>query len=351
KRFFAPVEMSYIRWWKISEALARLGHEVDMATNEPDGMFRSKRTAVEMSSHLRRIPLSSVRWKDYDVIKTLFHSGFQTLEERAGLDHSFIISKLGSVVGPVDHEGIHFFGKVRRRLYSIQKKINLRSKYITLLSAPAISLWESCFGRTENLLLVPGAADREVPHPRSDPYPKDGWKKCLFAGNIYIKQTQKKANEVLVQKLNLLGKHLLERRIRLYMTGTGDARKLDHRFVRFLASVAYDQTWNHFYFADVGVVVASGKFLHNNESSKIYHYLRAGLPVVCEQGFPNEQIIREAQLGFIAENGNINAMVNAIEQAACKKDWDRNYAVQYILDHHTWDHRAAIYDRLIREDR
>ena len=28
------VDMSYIRWYKISEALARLGHQVDMAIGE-----------------------------------------------------------------------------------------------------------------------------------------------------------------------------------------------------------------------------------------------------------------------------------------------------------------------------
>ncbi len=31
---FDLVDMSYIRWVKISEALARLGHQVDIATNE-----------------------------------------------------------------------------------------------------------------------------------------------------------------------------------------------------------------------------------------------------------------------------------------------------------------------------
>jgi glycosyltransferase involved in cell wall biosynthesis len=343
------MEMSYIRWWKISEALAGLGHEVDMATHEPDGLFRSQKEPIRMASRLRRIPLSSVRWKDYDVVKTLFHTGFETLEGCGGSDHPFIISKLGSVVGPTDQEGIHFFGKVRERLYRTQEKINQQSRYVTLLTSAAIQLWESCFGRSDTLL-VPGAADREVPPARDDPYPNDGMKKCLFAGNVYIRQAQKEANEVLVQKLNAVGKSLVQRGIRLYMIGTGDVRKLDRRFVHFLGSVPHDQVWDYFHFTDVGLVVASGVYLHNNESSKIYHYLRAGLPVVMERGFPNERIILDAGLGFIVENGNAEKIAEAIEQAAFKSDWNREGAIDYILNHHTWDRRAMIYDRLIRKE-
>ena len=33
-RGFKPVDMSYIRWLKISEALSRLGYQVDIATDE-----------------------------------------------------------------------------------------------------------------------------------------------------------------------------------------------------------------------------------------------------------------------------------------------------------------------------
>ena len=87
--------------------------------------------------------------------------------------------------------------------------------------------------------------------------------------------------------------------------------------------------------------------MHNNESTKIYHYLRAGLPVVSEAGFPNDNVVAEACLGFVTDNGNLELMAARIEEAA-HKDWDRNHAVTYILNHHTWGKRVEAYDALLK---
>src|SRR5579871_6358695 len=111
-------EMSRIRWQKISEALARQGHEVDIATNE--SRWEQDGTPVVMATGLRRVPLHMVDWHRYDVVKTLFHLGFETLASHGGASHPFIISKLGSVVGLEDMPGIYFYGAVRERLYATQ---------------------------------------------------------------------------------------------------------------------------------------------------------------------------------------------------------------------------------------
>ena len=106
------IDMSYIRWVKISEALARRGHEIDIATNEFSKMRGSKRNSpILMGQNLRRVPLSMIRWGDYDIVKTLFSRGFNTLVTYGGKDHPFIISKLGSVVGATEMDGIYFYGK------------------------------------------------------------------------------------------------------------------------------------------------------------------------------------------------------------------------------------------------
>lgn len=350
RRPFVPVEMSYIRWLKISEALAKLGHEVHIATHEPSSWLRSEKNPVVMQPRLTRVPIHDVLWAKYDVVKTLFHIGFESLESFRGTDHPFIISKLGSVVGPSDTPGIPFYGKMRERLYSVQQRIHAASRYVTVLSIPAKELWEKNFLSKSNVLLVPGATDSEIPGKGKNPFPEDSFKKCIFAGNVYIKQTQRDANRVLVHKLNALGRLLSERGIRLYMIGTGDVTKLDKSCVRYMGAVPYDETWDFFYHADVGVVLNPGTFLHNNESSKIYHYLRAGLPVVSEKGFPNDFIVSESCLGSICENGNIRQMADQVEESIRKQqEWDRHYAVQYILQKHTWDERALIYDRLIRK--
>ncbi len=345
KRATQLIDMSYIRWAKISEALARLGYQVDMATAE--FKWKLRQPVLEVAPNLRRVPIRSVKWLDYDVVKTLFHRGFTTLERYGGANHPFIISKLGSVVGPRDMDGIYFYGRQREQLYRVQERINGVSRYITVLSEQARQLWAECHGGVDRLLLVPGAADREVPEPREDPYLQDDRKRCIFAGNIYSddSQSQRQAHAVIVAKLNELGRLLDARRARLYVVGPGDARKLDSRYVTYCGVTSYDRSWDYLHYANVGIVVSAGRFMHNNESTKIYHYLRVGLPTVCEEGFPNDNVLRESRMGFLVPSGNLSEMASRTIEAA-ERDWDRDFAIKYTLEHHTWDRRVMLYDRL-----
>jgi glycosyltransferase involved in cell wall biosynthesis len=346
---FRPVDMAYIRWLKISEALARRGHRVDIATNERKlrGGFFRKASAIQMAPNLRRISLRNVLWEDYDVVKTLFHFGFRTLRKFGGSSHPFIISKLGSVVAPTDQEGIHFYGRVRAELFRTQQEIYKTSRYVTLLTDPAKTLWESCFPPKGNTLLVPGAVDAEIPARGQNPF-QTGAIHCVFSGNVYGQTMQPKANAVLIEKLNQLGKYLAGDGARLYLIGPGDVSRLDRQYVDYLGEVPYDRSWDYLYFANVGVVLAPGKYLHNNESTKIYHYLRAGLPVVTESGFPNSHIVEEAKLGFVSPNGDMKAMAALVLQAA-KTSWQHERAIEFVLAHHTWDVRVDVYERLFRE--
>jgi glycosyltransferase involved in cell wall biosynthesis len=296
------------------------------------------------------VSLRDVRWDDYDVVKTEYHRGFDTLEQFGGTDHPCIVSHLGSMVAPEDRDGIHFYGDIRARLYATQQRINHVSRYVSLLTPPARALWEECFGPRERLLVVPGAADRNVPPPGPDPYPDDGGLRVLFSGNVYAPHSQPEANVVLVDKLNRLGRLLTGANARLYAMGSGDVSWLERDWVTHLGEMPYQDTWDYFHHAHVGVVLALGPWLHNNESTKIYYYLRMGLPLVSEAGFPNDHVVRESGLGVVAENGDMEAMAQAVVDAA-SRSWDRRHAVQYILSRHTWDRRAEIYDRAFLQER
>jgi len=302
-----------------------------------------------MGENLRRVRVCDVRWSDYEAVKTLFHLGFQTLETYGGTSHPFIISKLGSVVAREDRDGIYFYGPNRENLYAIQERINRTSTYVTVLSEPAKELWQACFGPRANLLLVPGAAEKVVPPPRRDPFPRDDRIRCIFAGNIYTEQSQPEANRVLVDKLNRLGRLLSAAGVRLYLLGPGDVSRLDGRHVTYLGMIPYELSWDYLHFAHVGIVVAAGPAMHNNESTKIYHYLRVGLPVVSETGFPNDDVVRQSRLGFVVENGNLELMAQRIEETA-HTDWDRESAIRYILANHTWDGRVEVYDQILRRN-
>jgi glycosyltransferase involved in cell wall biosynthesis len=345
RRRFVPVDMWYIRWFAMAAALARLGHEVDIATAEP-GLRRV--LPVRMAPRLRRVPLGAVRWERYDVVKTEFHVGFETLERHGGAGHPCIVSNLGSVVDREDAAGVYFKGPRRAALFAVQERIAARSRWVTVLTAPSLARWRGRFGDAGAPFLVPGAADDVVPAPGSDPYPPDGTVRCLFAGNVYDAVSQAEAHATLVAKLEALGRRLAARGARLYLMGTGDTRAIDPHAVEVLGPVAYDRSWDWLRHAHVGVVLALGPHPNENESTKIYHYLRVGLPTVCEAGFPNQDLVTELGLGCVVPNGDLDALADAVISTA-RGTWDRRCAVEAILAHHTWIERAGRYAAALGE--
>lgn len=337
-----PVDMARIQLLESARALARMGHTVDIASAEL-GLLLGAR---HICNGVRGVALSRVRWSDYDVVETNFHQGWETLARYGGASHPFIIAKLGSVVDNVDKPGIYFYGQDRERMFRTQRDIHERARYVTLLSTPARDLWGQIFRPRDGLLIVPGAAASEIPVKGDDPFPPRDGIRVLFAGNVY--DSQPEANAVLIAKLNALGARLAPT-ARLFFVGAGDTRRLDAAFVTNLGVVPYHASWQHMLHADVGVVVSAGSFMHNNESTKIYHYLRAGLPTVSESGFPNDHVVRESGLGAVIESGNMDAMAASV-LAWAQSGEDRQAAIRYIMTQHSWDSRMAIYDDVLRRE-
>jgi hypothetical protein len=114
--------MAWIRCFRMSEAFARRGHQVDIIT---DRLPQPR----AVGTRLREVPFRLARWENYDVVKTLFHTGFESLLAHGGGDHPFIVSKLGSVVGRGQTAGVHFFGPTRQRLFDTQIEIARRSPW------------------------------------------------------------------------------------------------------------------------------------------------------------------------------------------------------------------------------
>ena len=65
--------------------------------------------------------------------------------------------------------------------------------------------------------------------------------------------------------------------------------------------------------------------VQHNESSKIYYYLRTGLPAVSEAPIPNNHLIEETNLGFIADYAENQVMAEMIAEAVHKK-WHKDAA-------------------------
>jgi hypothetical protein len=269
--------MDTIRWLRVAEGLADLGFAVDLITDGPVDLVESRPT-------LRRVPWAEADWSRYDAVKTLFHVGFRQFLDAGGAGHPFVLSNLGSVVGPTDDvPGVAFFGKERSELWDIQQTIRRHSRYVTVLTEPSRALWEATLGREVPVLLVPTGVDRCIPPPGSNPYPTTGEKIVVYIGTLYAR-SQRPVNLLWQGRLNALGRRLRARGLRLYFVGPGATDRLDPEAVTVVGPVAHDAVWDYQYFADVGIALAQGPVQHN-ESSKLYYYLRTGLPSSARRRF------------------------------------------------------------------
>ena len=330
--------MDTLRWLRMAEGLADRGFHVDLIVDGPGDLAGSRPT-------LGVVPWANVEWSRYDVVKTLFHEGFRRFMEAGGAGHPFVISKLGSVVGPADDvAGVHFSGEERRELWEIQRAIHRHARYVTVLTDASRALWESTLGRDVPVLLVPTGVDRHIPAPRANPYPAGGERIVVYVGTLYQRQ-QSSINLLWQGRLNALGRRLRARGLRLYAVGPGRADRIDREAVTVVGPVGHDAVWDYQHFADVGVALAQGPVQHN-ESSKLYYYLRTGLPVVSEAPIPNNRLLEESRGGLIAPYGDDDALAEMVE-AAAHRSWDRARAIRYVLASHTWDSRVRIYQDLL----
>ena len=102
-----------------------------------------------------------------------------------------------------------------------------------------------------------------------------------------------------------------------------------------------DESWDWQRFARVGIVLAQGP-VQDNESSKIYYYLRTGLPTICENSVPNKSLVEETGCGTIVPYGDIEAMADAASDTLSNSERDRDVA-DYMVRNHSWDVRAQVY--------
>jgi hypothetical protein len=333
--------MDHIRFRRMAEALARRGHQVDVLMDVPE--------PVDVAQNLRYIPYRSADFAAYDVIKTSFHRGFQNLQKWGGGDHPFIVSKLGSVVGSGPVPGVHFFGSVREGLYEIQLQVAAHSRYVTVLTDESARLWRNEHGDDPPLLMVPTGVDAVLPPLGLNPYLARGIAEpvVLFAGHVYDRDKQGEVNAIWQDRLNRLGSALKPHGLRLVAMGSGLVDRLDPELVLHVGQIDAAEFWDWQRHASVGVVVAHGA-VQDNESSKIYYYLRTALPIVCERPVPNAWLIEQMGCGRLVDLDDMEGMAQAAADLV-RKPPDTTGLPERMARDFSWDARAALYDQVIAE--
>ena len=336
-----PIEanMSQIRPLRIGEALARWGHHVDLVLDrhaEPR----------DLAPRLREIHSRQARWDHYDVVKTHYVGGFETLVAAGGEAHPFIVSRLVNVVGADGDPGLNVAGRTRDEFLATQIRVAERARVIVVTSHGNARAWRGRHGHQHPVWTIPTGVDHELPPAGPSPYLALGLDApiALFAGHLRTRNQQPEVNQRWQERLNRLGRALGQLGIRLVAMGSGVTDLLDPGAVLHVGPVAHAASWDWLRHAQVGVVLAEGP-ADNNEKSRIYYYLRMGLPTVCERPVENHSLLEETGHGIVVAYGDVAAMADAVAELVARPPRTPGLA-DFMVAHHSWDVRAGAYDAL-----
>lgn len=328
------VGMDVIRWYSLSQALAKRGYVVDMVTI-------AGTTRKSVSQSVQVVPFRDAPWTQYQWVKGCYQSTVPFLPR-----HPHLFFRLARVVGK---------SSARDRLYldeycSYQNKIASMAQGILVNDSINKFRWEKIMGRHENVYIVPNACPMDIPAKGKNPYGDSFNPIAVFLGAVTSRR--------MVSLLNQIGCELAMRNWRLWVVGKnktdyycGKFFPLNLRFCSFKDSVTYGESWQYLYYAKVGLTIAPGPYVFENESSKIYYYLRAALPVVFEDRIPNGDVVRGVEWGDSFPYGDGKEAAQLLISWGKKKvkKTEREKVVQKVLLRHSWDERAGQLDRIFQK--
>jgi glycosyltransferase involved in cell wall biosynthesis len=322
-----PIGIDIVRLRNIAFGLKTAGFDVEILAPEPS------------NSCIKEIPVRS--WLNsaidsFDLLKTCYHQSIQHVGDFSGP----IISR---IVRVVDEKLPERDEAIRSELLQCQELIRSRARVLVLNNEANAERWRKLYGGKPAIHLAPTGCPATLPQAGANPYDMDSTP-VVFLGSIAAPRILKMINDLAdavegIAQIHLVGKN----KSRLYgKQGSLNPRVLDH------AELPEDKTWAYLAHAKAGLAFSTGPHVFDNDLSKIYSYLRAGLPVLSEQGVLNNDLIDETQMGEIFRYGDIEDLVVKTKKLLSRQ-YPREQAMAFMSRNHSWDCRVESYAKLFRD--
>ena len=306
-----------IRWFSISRG-AGTKKVIGWTLRSRAGGGLSDFVPRRLATNLRRVAISRVRWHEHDVVKSLFHRRTKRSADGAGKDIRSSSPSSARWSRPKIDRTFTFTEPSGNDSSTLKNRSPTRhATSRSFPNRPAIC------GAIRWLLaatapLVPGATETDISVAGPNPYAHIRDRICIFAGNLYddanqpgseshsVFEVEPRRSSIAITRLPLLSprprRHVAARSRLRHDVRSGAARK----------------SWDYLRHASVGIVVMGGTRSHNNESTKIYYYLRVGLlRWSAKPVSPNDEVSRASGIGTVVANGDLEALSDAVLRATC----------------------------------
>lgn len=276
----------------------------------------------------------------FDVVKTCYHPSIELVEPYTGP----IVSR---IVRVVDERLPERDERDRERLLRQQQLIGLRAVRIALNNQVNVDRWNDLYGGKPPAIIVPTGCPAVIPPLGPNPF-GPGEKAILFLGSVAGQRMMDMLNGAAV---------LLEGCARVHLVGLNKARMYGaqescalHPLIVDHGEVPENAAWDFIRYAALGLAFAAGPHEFDNDISKMYNYLRGGLPVLSEERIVNNDLIESTGWGLIFGYGDV---ADLREKAlSLIHDAPRGAPAgvrEFMIREHSWDRRVDLYVNLFKE--
>jgi len=342
---------------ELARELANLGYHVDMI----------ERKAFNISKYnpprrLKCVGFNSADYYSYNVLMPTSLGGLATLK-RLGLDsHPFIVGSMEKVVSDTSNTSGEESGEsISHSVSEGQRFCHRIARIIHVWSEVPRDEWVRTYGSSEkDKIFISGiGAPTKIKQRNKNPFPPELKKKeiLMFLGALPI------GRHGMVNKLKRVAEELCDGKRTILCIISNDYKKLienkvfqeevNKGIIAVLPKV--DATEQYTYYKYAALALNTGVGTHTDIiSAKLIHYLRGGIPVVCENTYTNANLIRDDFNGYLVPYSDtdfkkyVAAVRKALEKSR-KGKWNRKAIMEDIEKNHTWAARAKIYDRKILE--
>lgn len=320
-----PPGIDLVRLLALGRGLRALGMQADvLAPVARAGRWRG----------LPLLPLAALREaRAYDLVKTCYHQAVFLAEGYAGP----LVARLVRVV-----DERHPARDARRRaeLLRAQEIVAMRAQAVALNNPENLQRWRGLYGEGPPALLAPTGCPARLPALGPDPF---GLARpaVVYAGSLASPRQAAMLGRVALA---------LGGRARVHFAGRNKSGLYGHRVA--LPPLVIDhgeqpprRMWDFLRWADAGLVLAVGPQAFDNDSSKALHYLRAGLPLVCEAPVLQGPLAEGLGLGRIRAHSDAAGLAEALAGllAAPPGPGRRRAAQAHMARQHGWERTVRAY--------
>jgi len=333
----APSSIDIIRLRSLSLGLYKKGFDMEIIA------------PVNMPSELENlVPVRPLRelnnLSQYDLIKTSYHYPLELIAPMLSSFDGPVVSRIVRVVGdrlPERDEGS------RERLLRCQELINRYSTVVIFNNDENARRWESFYGPKKRRFIVPNACPKIIPDHGENPF-RSGKPGIIFLGSIAAPRMPILMNELALRLSSLAEVHFFGLN-KTDMYGGGASCHLSPLIIDH-GELPEDQTWNYLRYAHLGLALATGPYPFDNDITKIFNYLRAGLPVLSEEPIVNNSLIAELDYGRIFSFDDPGDMVIKAKELLNSDQKSKSCKImEFMAKNHSWDNRVDAYSGLFRE--